>query len=1086
MFSANSLKDARCLNGRLQIVRLVIIEAMLGQLRQGFSSLVGALTNSGAEDSESRRQFVVDETSSSNENSSSSDDDSHSDDGSGQVQLHPPRLRFRVDRVQVNYASPEDYSNSVLKWTSKAYLGRRLFSGPSDGHDSARIGPCTYQEIIAMVQEAADNAGFSVYLHRGVPSHKPNTAKRLSLDFQCDHGRKRYGLDSEHNLEFNKDIKNVVATSVRKQRTTRKNYGYKRAITAHHRHKCVGCTFSLVINGTQERNGQLQYIDKEQPFMWSACTHKGSKQSIEHCNHVFRGTCTRITDDVRNYLLQHCETSAVPAMVTHVRRQFKVHLDYSRVRYFLLKSGKTDTVGACGGRGDGVSGNALATIKYLLKTKNNSVILLLIHCSTGQWCTGSVSLLGNGTVNITASPYTDLDASWRPQPITNPDADRIVVGTRSGEIYFVHTLAWNYHDDARVFEAYPYTVVMDVQANVNKSTDGFNAIGQCGNYHNVVLMRAYIGSQRAETFRWLFKVAFTFLVSNFKCIRAFFVDGWAATINELQALCHAHGMFPNAKIILCMWHLLTDAYDRKFGYAKAASWFKTFKCHMYRLRNCEKIEEFEDCKDFVLRHAAASRPDEGDVHYPQQEMVKFIMARVTRAQDWVVAFALNTCTRGTMSTQQVEGDQGKSRERDINARCSWKTATMKHEANHLEKEIKQMHWIDKQLSRQLCRGPTNATDSTVTPEMLALLDSQMLPWTVDEFEVQLLLAMLQTCVFVDFTVHTATFKVFCEDNDSENDDGDVADPLREINVNQDDSSSSGEENPNKNARLGDDDAGDDAADAVQSRVNFDFTQNMASEFDRVMAHPLPCDLKFRYKKVRTVTVQLSEDTNLACTCDCGYPARIGVACRHILCFLMMIIYKLILKRDAHGVFNWSTFPVDFFQLVNMTICGKLRYHAVRHQTRCGTSTTFNAAASCFSMNHDLEFKPKIPASVLRQFLGQFDVEDAYTKVPAPGVPKHGPPAGRPSHQGNSNEQDDQAPGASPRRASARSGSGLREPTEKGFMDYCQRVWDRTKRLKSSDATEARQILQRQIEIADELVSAIRPTRLPSQLTRCAI
>jgi hypothetical protein len=1078
----------RKLNRKSSLVEWAVanckIGSMFSRLQQGVASIVGALTNSGAENTESRRPYVVEETSTSNENSGLSDDDSGSEDGTGQVQLHPPRLRFRIDRVQVNYASPEDYSNSVLKWTSKAYLGKRLFSGPSTG----QIGPYSVKEMIDMVQEAADNAGFSVYLHKGVPCHKPNTAKRLTLDFQCDHGRKRYGLDAQHNVEFKKDIQNVVATTVRKQRTTRKNYGYKRAVTAHHRHKCVGCTFSLVINGTQEVNGLLQYIDKERPFMWSACTHKGAKQSIEHCNHVFRGTCTRITSEVSNYLLEHCESSSVPAMVTHVRRQFKVHLDYSRVRYFLLKSGKSDTVGASGGRGNGVSGNALATIKFLLKTKNNSVILLLIHCTSGNWFTGNVSLVADGSVSITASPYTDVDANWKPQPIRNPDADRIVVGTRSGELYFVHTLAWNYHDDARVFEAYPYTVVMDVQANVNNSTDGFNAIGQCGNYHNVVLMRAYIGSQRAETFRWLFKVAFAFLVFNIKGIRAFFVDGWAATISELQALCHAHGMFPNAKIILCMWHLLTDAYDRKFGYAKAASWFKTFKCHMYRLRNSETTEEFEDCKDFVLRHAAASRPNEGDVHYPQQEMVKFIMARVTRPQEWVVAYVLNTCTRGTMSTQQVEGDQGKSRDEGINARCAWKTSTMKHEANHLEKKIKLLHWVDKQLSRKLCRGPTNAADSTVTPEMLALLDSLMLPWAVDEFEVQLLLAMLQTCVFVDFNVHVATFKVFRDDIESENDDGDAADPIREISVNHDDSSSSGEENPenpNKNARMdAGDDAGDDAADAAQSRVDFEFTQNMASEFDRVMAHPLPCDLKFRYKKVRTVKVQLSEDTNglFSCICSCGYPARIGLACRHILCFLIMIITKLIQKRDATGIFDWTTFPVDFVQLVNMDICSKLRYHAVRHQTQCRTSTNIYAASSCFSMNHGLDFKPKIPASVLRQFLGQFEVEDA-SKVPAPGVPMHGPPAGRHSHQENSNEQDGQGPAASPRRASARSGSGLREPTEKGFMDYCQRIWDRTKRLRGTEATEARQILQQQMEIADEMVSAIRPSRLPQQMTR---
>jgi hypothetical protein len=412
---------------------------------------------------------------------------------------------------------------------------------------------------------------------------------------------------------------------------------------------------------------------------------------------------------------------------------------------------------------------------------------------------------------------------------------------------------------------------------------------------------------------------------------------------------------------------------------------------------------------------------------------------------------------------------------------------MKHEANHLEKEIKVMHWSDKQLSRKLCRGPTNSAHSTVTPEMLALLDSLMLPWAVDELEVQLLLAMAQTCAFVDYTVHLATFKVFCEDNESENDDGGGTEPIREITVNQADSSSSGEEfaeNSKKIARQGDDDAGDDAGDDDQSRVDFEFTQNMASEFDRVMTNPLPCDLRFRYKKVRTVTVQLerlSEDNRLfPCTCSCGYSARIGLACRHILCFLIMIITKLIQKRDANGIFDWETFPVDFGQLVNMNICSKLKYHAVRHATCLNP----NAASSCFSMNDDLEFMPKIPASVLRQFLGQFDVEDA-SKVPAPGVPTHGPPSRR-SDQVNSNEHDDQATAASPRRASARSGSGHREPTEKGFMEYCQRVWDRTKRLKSNEATEARQILQQQMEIADELIQAIRPSRLPHKLTRYVI
>lgn len=88
-------------------------------------------------------------------------------------------------------------------------------------------------------------------------------------------------------------------------------------------------------------------------------------------------------------------------------------------------------------------------------------------------------------------------------------------------VYFVHIMAWNYISSALLFAAYPWTVAMDVQAHVTRATDGFNCIGQDGNNHNIVLMRAYIYNQRAETFRWLLRVAFLELVINFAAIRAF-------------------------------------------------------------------------------------------------------------------------------------------------------------------------------------------------------------------------------------------------------------------------------------------------------------------------------------------------------------------------------------------------------------------------------------------------------------------------------------------------------------------------------------------------------------------------------------
>jgi hypothetical protein len=328
------------------------MDGIMGALRQGYSAVVETFSGGSSNAGKPKLHFV-NETES--ENSASSSGDSEVDDRDGQVELPASCFRFRVQRAEVKYSSTQDYSESVLKWTSKAFFGRRLFCGKNKGGDFVKVGPCTIKEITDMIQTAADNAGFSVYLHKGVPSYAPNTAKRLTLNFQCDHGRVRYGQAAQHDIEFTKDIENVVASNVRRQRATRKGYGYKRAITAHHRHKCVGCQYSLVINGTQECNGVLQYVDKEQPFVWSASQHKLSKSNDEHSNHVYRGKSTRMTTEIQDYLQNHCETSSVPAMVTHIRQHFKVSLDYSRVRYFLLKEGKGDTIGPAGGRGEGVS-----------------------------------------------------------------------------------------------------------------------------------------------------------------------------------------------------------------------------------------------------------------------------------------------------------------------------------------------------------------------------------------------------------------------------------------------------------------------------------------------------------------------------------------------------------------------------------------------------------------------------------------------------------------------------------------------------------------------------------------------------------
>ena len=1048
---------------------------------QGMFGLVRDVWNSGGAAVFGPRQQltqsrIVDETPSASEEHtdlSDSDGDVEDDEG-GKVKLQQPRFRFCVQQAKVNYASHEDYSESVLKWSSKAYFGRRLFKGGGKGVEPVSIGPYTIDEITEIVQQAADDAGFTIYLHKGLPWTKPDTiVRRISLKFQCDHGRVRYGADACHNVEFTKDLQDVVASTVMKSMKVRKNHGYKRTVTAHHRHKCVGCCFSFVICGTQDHVGLLN-IDKSQPFMWSASTHKSCKATDEHINHVHRGTCTKMTEDVRQYLDKNSESGvSVPELVATIRRTFHVSLDYSRVRYYLLKQGSSVNPVGAGASRDGISGNSLATIQYLLKTKNSSVCLLLIHCQTGQWYTGDVSLLPNGAINLTTSLYTDHDESWKPCPLLRPDVDRIVHGTKSQEAYFVHTMAWNYHDEAKKFEAYPYTLAMDVQANVNRSTPGFNAIGTDGNYHNIVVMRAFIGSQSAETFRWIFKVAFLILIMNFRNIRAFFVDGWAATLSELQALCHASGMFPLAKIVLCMWHLLTDAYDRKFGFGKSATWFVEFKKLLYRLRRCELQPEFDDCSEYVLRRAAYTPPQDGDtVPFPSTEMVKFIMARVNHPRDWVMLHTLTTVTRGKMTTANCEGDQGHSRNRNIDGRNSWKTSAMKHEAMHLEKSIKLKHWIDKQISRKLLRGPTNASQSTITPEILSALDAIMLPWTVDEFEVQLLLSVNYEVKYTEFSTTKAVFKVFCDaDRDSDNDDSEQR--SCEINVAHHDSSESSSDSDKNGEKRTRSDSRDDEEEA---RVICEFDETMAPELQRVLANPLPCDKKFIWKKIRIVTINLdTEDPLMTISCSCGFPQRIGFACRHIL---RVIVLVLMMSRDStESAFAWSDFPdLKFADLVNMDICSKMRYHGVLHcRDKAGKKGVMPDAAhagSFFSLEHKRSFCPSVPASYVRAFLVRID-PDGEDDVPLPGLPRR-------QHSDVTEDATDNPPEpSSPRRSSARKA----QPTERGVFDQLQRIWDQTKRLKDTNQGASRIFLQEHLDAVEDYINTMHPSKLPHKLTR---
>jgi hypothetical protein len=630
-------------------------------------------------------------------------------------------------------------------------------------------------------------------------------------------------------------------------------------------------------------------------------------------------------------------------------------------------------------------------------------------------------------------------------------------------------MAWNYIDEAQLFAAYSWTVTMDVQHGVNNTTDGFNVIGTCGNYHNIVVMRAYIGSQRAETFRWLLRIAFKRLVKNYSNIRAFFVDGWQATIAELQVLCLPGSLFPHAQIILCMWHLLTDAYDKKFGYAMKSAWFKKFKALLYRLRNCESEEEFKFCKEYVLRVAAADgHAEPGDADFPNADMVKFILARVERPERWVLKHFLATLTRGALTTQRNESDHGDSRTHGINARCSWLLTAKKYETAHHERRLALLKWSDKQLGRTLCRGPANAEVSTVTHELLHKLDTFLLPWALDALEIQLLLGQKNEmqCAFVEQKNDKPVFKVYYSNDDSDGED--VADdPIVGSVVENSSSDKSDDERPPKKSRSTASKTHDVAPDdEMFSRATYEFTDDLMSKFDEVMGTALPPDMNFYWKKIRTL--HIIPDARDACyafiVCSCGYPCRIGLPCRHVFCLLFKIL-------DKDEDFSWTNFELPFEDLVKLDIVSKVKYHAALRDQEG------EVLAGFAKLHNTKQFHPRIPLRYVTQFLSHCKPE-GYERLPRPGLPHSLQSSDMDGHRDTRREcvQTAQHP---LRRESVRESV----PTEPRVFQELHDIWDRTRRLTGHNQSDARKLVGTTLATLKDQVYAIQPDITPKKLTR---
>jgi hypothetical protein len=1023
------------------------------------------------------------------------DDPSGSLSGGPKGNPHSQRkaLRFKAtEKVEVTEC--DQYLKSVLNWKAEPFVGRSPLSA------SVQFGPYNLADLEEAVKEAADQAGFSLYAHKGVRSSETS----CSLKFGCECGRKRYGKEKvaiekkEHVLV--KDLNEVVRETSGKRKSTRKGGGYLKARTQRSRVKSKDCSWAFCISSVGDK------WSKDSPCLWSLNPDKRCSNCFNHSNHCRRPHRKRISAAVKDFICENGESMAISNLIQKIYSKHGVEVSADQVKYVMKCNKIKNKERSSGGS---KAGGAMDALQYLLRTKESDVVLMLNECISGKWFTGECELSETETAAVSLFEYVDIV----PTRISKPDAQRVI--DIEGTEYFVWSAAWNYRAEKELFSAYPHVVQMDCMHGVTSSTDGFNAVGIDGNGHNICIMRAFVGNQNGDVFRWLFSVAFPKLVPQYQNIRVFFVDGCSAMNPQLRAACCAGQQFPNASVFRCLFHLITKTFDDKFGMGDG--WQQEVKKYLFRLRRCETEEEFSACSEFVMRQIA-QLPNLGASRSAlRARVLEFVQSRIDCSHIWVLKNQLKAPTRGCLATARVEGTHGHDRTNDkINARNSWFTTTKRHSERSGRRHRAKKAWASRQLGSELLRSAMNPADSIFKEKDLKTLDAVFLPWALETLEEQALLARRMQVVYKTkgLTSETkkyqadartkpsaAEFSVWVEKDDA-SDDGDALNAdLEELDKDSDDSSSSNDASSvsSSSSEGGKRERDDSAADEEVSDGDLQETDFDADDYDDFDADaymtkcadtPLPPRATFHWQKVRTVTLAPQYDDQQKLTgkyimsCSCGFTFRIGVCCRHMLAVLFYYVCKVAAARRARDdsssgsdsadeigptEIHWLDISSTIFQdLCNMEICSKIKYHAALHEKGHLFASTARAV-----------FRPTVLQSLAQEFLQEFEPDRNRRKdIPTNGLPSESDDIDNIGHN--------HAEETRPAKATQQRDHGARTsvPTLYKCSSVLEDSWNFTTRFSPTDRTAARKmILERQLELQTEIRAMETKHVAESDLTR---
>ncbi len=1072
---------------------------------QGISSAAGSVWMAGGGPAGAVGSRVVPQTPSdtSHDESESENDGQGSPTSDSAPAVTNRKFQFKCEggtlKTVQGITDPQEYIKAVTSFSGSPFVGRQSVDAIRSDASSRSgmmlhvpIGLYTVQEICEVVRDAADVAGFNVYEHKG---HCDRVyGNRCTLKFACDCGRKRHGIEKMREaIEHCVDLETVVRNDCRKKKSARRGHGYDPASTMHRRCKNDTCPFQFSIISYQNS----VKFDVAAQSEWQLSSHARAVHNFAHVGHTLRTTGRiKLSEAAKAYIVSSCHEISIPQLVEDVARMFRIDTNRDAVRW-ILRANHKEAFQGMRSRVRG-AGHVTETVMHLLK-KQREIICLLARCSTGVWVTARPSLQ-SGSICYKLSEYQDRDSTSRsatePRPMLAPDPDRVVVINE--DPYFVHTMAWNYPSEKKKFEAYPHVVQMDCQANVTNNTDGFNCVGVDGNYHNIILLRAFIGSQKAEMFRWMLRVAFPALIPNYAKIRTFICDGCDALLGELKTCCIVNGPFPLAQVLLCIFHLLIQAFDVQFGFALrratgAAPWFEYFRKALFTLKRCQTVDEFEECKTFFLSVAAGWPEIDG---CPKVDLLKFLIARMNMPELWVLCYHKACCTRGCQATPRVEGEHGHSRNAGVNARCSWLLVVCKYDKILNRRCHGLLKWSDKQISRSLARTVTNPEMSTLSPSILISMDSFALPWALDSAELQMLFGRKEglRCVYTMCVRDKHFFAIFFEGEEAE-DDVPVA-PEEASTTHREAQRSPCDSSEDETAP----DSDDERATEKHARVEIisvldedaSWDASMQDDLDFALKHPVSPNTRFCYKKIHKIEV-LPDPNNVSkvlIMCDCGYASRIGLACYHTWCFLFTILKAIPSAGVFHCAdckirpttcetckmqaefqdFSWAQHPLFAFEdMFNLNIVSKIKYHAVLRPD-CDASFFFNANGA----QHNV-FHPRISTELFQLFVRSNEPE---------GISRL-PHAGLPDNAYDSPDESDHDDGA-PMQSSTVSRSSNRRiiPTLPSLNFLLQGMWERTNRMTDKKRRDdARSIIGKHMNAANDELNSLHVDVAPPRLHR---